>query len=140
MKAAVFRQRVLRHGQAVTRLPFSSDAAGSYVDADWGTPDPESATYPTTGSPPGPVYGTAQTLRAFVQPERGVESGRRFVKTPLGDEVAAAARMFVPADTTLTFRDRITVDGLAYWVARVEDWREGGDLVYRLAWLAHEVS
>lgn len=110
-----------------------------YVDGDFGTPDPDAASYPTTGAPPRVTYGTAQSILAFIQPARGGNSGRRFVKTPLGEEVEVTLRAYVASGVTLTFKDRITVDSIVYWVARVEDWREAGELVYRLAWLVQEV-
>lgn len=139
-KATQFKQRVQAHGQTITRIPFAANATGTYVDGDWHTPDPEAASYPATGTPPGPTYGTPQSILAFVQPARGGNSGQRFVKTPLGEEVAVQLRAFVAYDVTLTFKDRLTVDGSVYWIARVEDWREAGALVYRLAWLAQEVA
>jgi hypothetical protein len=139
-KASDFQRLIEQHGQTVTLESFSAYASGDYVDANWNAPDPEDDDYPASGTTPGPSYGAAQSVTAFIQPIKIREGGERLVRTPWGEEVEALLRAYFPAETTITHRDRVTYDGTAYWIAKIEEWQEGSTLVYRLAHLTQEVT
>ena len=138
-KAALFAQRVARHGKAVTLYPFLGYATGTYVNAAWNAPDPNSATYPASGTAPGIRYNTGQAVKAIVQPARGTGGGQRFVRTPLGEEIEVRLRAYFAHAVTPGLRDRVVVDGTAFWIVTIEPWEDAGELIYRLAWLAQEV-
>jgi len=139
-KADDFEARVNAVGQTLTLYSFSGYASGDYVNPYWNAPDPDDPDYPSSGGAPGPSYGTAQSVKALVQPARGGDGGEVFVRTPWGDEVKAVLRAYFPASVNVAHRDRIEYGRSAYWVARIEEWFDGDELVYRLVYLTEEVS
>lgn len=138
-KAAEFTARVERIGQNVTISTFVGYATGGYVDSAWNAPDPDDADYPQSGTVPGASYGAARTEKVWVEPVNGKEA-ERSIRLPWGDEVQAQRKMYCPADVSIGLRDRVTSDSIAYWVAGVEEWSVGDELVYRLAWLAEAIE
>ncbi len=139
-KASRFKALVERVGENILISTFTAYASGAYVDDDWNAPDPDDPDYPGSGTPPGPIYADAETVKAMIQPIRQKNERERLFETVYGQTVKASLRCFLPAETEIAHRDRVTIQSESYWVAAVEEWRVEGELVYTLAWVAREVE
>jgi len=138
-KATHFAERVARIGEDVTISTFLGYATGASIDSAWNAPDPDDADYPQSGAVPGAGYGAARTERVWTEPVSGKEA-EQAIRLPWGDEVRARRKMYCPSDVSVGLMDRVTRGDIGYWVAGIEDWSVGGDLVYRLVWLAEAIE
>lgn len=130
-KLELFKARCAAHGQGITLYPFVANPSGTYVDTPSGYPDPESGTYP--GTVPSVTYGTAVSLKAFVQPFRWKDQGgQAYVKNQHGEDVPIDLQAFVPGDQAVTVRDKVVWSGTNYEVLRIRDWLDGAVVVYKL--------
>ena len=129
-KLEQFKLRASEHGQSVVIYPFSAYPAGTYVDANSGYPDPESATYP--GTVPGTTYATAVTLQAFVQ--MGTQ-GKTYKKQPQGEELPIDAMAYVPGDQVVTVRDKVVIGGENYEVMRIAEHQDGSTMIVKDCYL-----
>ena len=138
-KAAAFKRRLAQQGETITLTPWVSHAEGDCVADYWDAPDPESADYPTEGDPPGGVYGAAVNATAIVQPLRGKDA-EQMVHTPWGEHVRARVVAYIAGDTTVGFRDKVDWNDITYWVAGMETWKDGGEVVFYKVFLAEAVE
>ena len=136
-KQTQFAARAQAHGQQITIHPFSAWPSGDYLDSSSGLPDPEHKEYPATI--PEPTYQDAVTVYAFVQPLTTQEGGEVYVRAPWGEEVRVALRAYVPGSQAVAHRDKIVYNSTNYWVAKVEEWKSGGVVVFREVHLTESV-
>jgi len=138
-KLARFKARAAAHGQSVTLYPFLANPSGTYVNAQSGYADPESAAYPATV--PTVTYNTAVTVTGFMQVRRSdVEGGTEYRKVPHGEDIDYDRKFYAPGDQAVTTRDKVTYDGVDYNVARVTDWDDGTTEVVKVWYLKKKVA
>ena len=78
-------------------------------------------------------------MKVWVEPTKGQDAERVFVLEH-GEEVRAKRKVYVPAATAVTVRDKFTIGTLDYWVAGLEEWKEAGTLVYRIVWATEVIE
>lgn len=131
-----FKARAAGHGQEITLYPFLAWPTGAYVDGWSGQPDPDHVGYPATQ--PSPSYDTAVTLKAFFQP-RSTTKEEEYIRAPWGEEVRVDARVMMPGDQAVNFKDKIVYGGVTYYVAALAPWKEGDVTVYTETLLTESV-
>lgn len=131
-----FKARAAQIGQTVTLSPWVGWPTGGYTDPYSGEPDPDHASYPS--SQPEPTYDTDVSVTGVFQHWRANQE-KRYVRTPWGEEVEIMAIFFCPGDQTIAVKDKIVFSSETYWVTRLQEWREGNDLVHVEAMLVQSV-